>query len=331
MAAINWTQATETNSGTGVRPINLRQDSRQIIRLLELVFNQELRGSARHAIAQAVTPWERLTRGKPAVPGFVYELNHRVVGNVSLLESQTKGRYLIANVAVHPDYRRQGIAQQLMVALIKYTRKRRGQKLVLQVESENEGAVRLYSNLGFDCVGTTKQWRMNAYSLKSVHVPEPEDSYHPDRYGQFDIRPLRDGDSSAALQLDQKTFPSEMNWPDYPTETRYKTGLAQKINQFFTGQQRESWVVTDKNKHICAIGTLENRLGLPYLISLRVDPELTVPTERILFGKLVRRLRYMRPKRIHIHQLKSHASLESLILEAGFKHKRTLDTMVLDL
>ncbi|MEM7799588.1 MAG: GNAT family N-acetyltransferase [Chloroflexota bacterium] len=331
MAAINWTQITGEKEKSGVRPINLRHDSRQIIKLLELVFNQELRGSARHAISQSYGLWERLTHGKPAVPGFVYEHNGYVVGNVSLLESRTKGRYLIANVAVHPDFRRRGIAEKMMQSLVNYTRKRSGKKLVLQVEAENEGAIKLYANLGFGCIGTTKQWRMNAYNLKSVYVPQPNNRYSPDQFGSLRIRPLRDGDRRAALTLDRETFPLEMNWPDYPVEQLYSVGFLQRINHFFYGSQRETWVLADENDKLRGLGTIENRLGLPYLISMRIDPAWTVPGERILFGKLVRRLRYMRPKRIHVHQIKSHASLESLILEAGFKHKRTLDTMVLDL
>lgn len=306
----------------------MRRDSRQIINLLELVFNQELRGSARNAIAQPPQFWDFWTRGKPAVPGFVYQHNHMIVGNVSLLEAQSRGRYLIANVAVHPDYRRKGIARQMMRSLIQYTKKRSGKTLVLQVEASNQGAIDLYQALGFEKVGTLKQWHMNAYSLRKLTTPPPVSRYQPDHYERFHLRPLRNDDAAAVLRLDRSVFPLEMNWPEYPTLGTYKRGIRRWFTHAVNGQQHETWLAVGPENEIFGIGTIQNNLGQPYFLNLRLEEHSKAYVERILLGKLIRRLQFMRPKRIHISHLADNTSLENLIQEAGFKLKRTLDTMI---
>lgn len=47
--------------------------------------------------------------------GFVWEENGQIIGNLSLIPSTKGGRrvVVIANVAVHPDHRRRGIAHEL--------------------------------------------------------------------------------------------------------------------------------------------------------------------------------------------------------------------------
>jgi GNAT superfamily N-acetyltransferase len=60
-------------------------------------------------------------------PGFVNRVGSRVVGNISLYPGGRHpfwGRgWLIANVAVHPDYQRRGIARGLMDAALNQARK----------------------------------------------------------------------------------------------------------------------------------------------------------------------------------------------------------------
>ena len=56
--------------------------------------------------------------------------------------------YLIANVAVHPDFRRKGIGRQLTNRGIDYAQQK-GLAVWLQVREENLPAVDLYRSLGF--------------------------------------------------------------------------------------------------------------------------------------------------------------------------------------
>jgi ribosomal protein S18 acetylase RimI-like enzyme len=83
--------------------------------------------------------------------GFVWEEDGRIVGNLSLIPLTRRARlyYLIANVAVHPNYRRRGIGRQLTQAAIEHLRERGLETAWLQVREDNPGAHQLYRSLGF--------------------------------------------------------------------------------------------------------------------------------------------------------------------------------------
>ncbi len=53
------------------------------------------------------------------------------------------------HIAVHPDYRRQGIARRLLDALCEHARTRHIRKLTLRVLSTNTEAVHFYDKYGF--------------------------------------------------------------------------------------------------------------------------------------------------------------------------------------
>lgn len=74
-----------------------------------------------------------------------------MVGNTSLVPFRYRGRrlYLVANVAVHPDHRRQGIARILTERALAHARERRVSSVWLHVRDDNPGAIRLYTDLGF--------------------------------------------------------------------------------------------------------------------------------------------------------------------------------------
>lgn len=59
----------------------------------------------------------------------------------------------VMNVAVIPQYRRQGIAKLLIQSLIEQLQSKGVQKLSLEVRVSNEPAIALYNMLGFEQVG----------------------------------------------------------------------------------------------------------------------------------------------------------------------------------
>lgn len=65
------------------------------------------------------------------------------------------------NIAVHPDFRRRGIAQELVEALIRELSERGSHKLTLEVRVSNENAISLYKKLGFVQVGLRKNYYRN--------------------------------------------------------------------------------------------------------------------------------------------------------------------------
>jgi len=65
------------------------------------------------------------------------------------------------NIAVHPDYRRQGIGEKLVQALEEKLREQGSECLTLEVRASNEVAKALYYKLGFTEVGRRKNYYRN--------------------------------------------------------------------------------------------------------------------------------------------------------------------------
>ena len=65
------------------------------------------------------------------------------------------------NVAVHPDFRRQGIGERLILELIDQLENRGNHSLTLEVRASNVSAIALYRKLGFVQVGLRKNYYRN--------------------------------------------------------------------------------------------------------------------------------------------------------------------------
>ena len=78
---------------------------------------------------------------------------------VGYVGSQTVlGETDMMNVAVCPDYRRQGIAEGLILALIAALKARESHCLTLEVRDSNDSARALYEKLGFSEIGRRKNY-----------------------------------------------------------------------------------------------------------------------------------------------------------------------------
>lgn len=85
--------------------------------------------------------------------------DEKVVGYVG---SQTVlGETDMMNIAVHPDYRKQGVGKDLINALIEALKERNSHSLMLEVRSSNEPAKSLYLKMGFEVVGIRKNYYRN--------------------------------------------------------------------------------------------------------------------------------------------------------------------------
>lgn len=73
--------------------------------------------------------------------------------------SQTvMGEADMMNVAVHPDHRRQGVAEALVTALMQALRCADATILTLEVRISNEPAKAMYEKLGFQQIGCRKNY-----------------------------------------------------------------------------------------------------------------------------------------------------------------------------
>ena len=83
----------------------------------------------------------------------------RVVGYVG--SQSVLGETDMMNIAVAPDYRRQGIAEKLVTELISRLRQKGNHSLMLEVRVSNTSARQLYDKLGFEQVGLRKNYYRN--------------------------------------------------------------------------------------------------------------------------------------------------------------------------
>ncbi len=83
----------------------------------------------------------------------------RVAGYVG--SQSVMGESDMMNVAVHPDYRRQKIAEKLCLALVEALKEKGNHCLTLEVRASNTPAKALYEKLGFAQVGLRRNYYRN--------------------------------------------------------------------------------------------------------------------------------------------------------------------------
>ncbi|MGH2537670.1 MAG: GNAT family N-acetyltransferase [Candidatus Promineifilaceae bacterium] len=310
---------------SGPRPINARRDVGQVFRLLDLAFGPRLAagrwatGAGLSFKLEAPAGLGRRRPGRDIAPGFVWEEGGRVVANASLVEARLPGRFLVANVAVDPAYRRQGLGRALMEECLRHLQRRGAREVLLQVESDNEAGQRLYLGLGFVCLGNLGRWHTPADRLGSLPVP---------RTGLPDIRPLPAGAWRAALGLDTLSLRPELNWPVPPGKDKYGPGLVQRLDDFLNGRRRETWAVADLDgRQLAGLSSIFSLWGRPHLIELRVAPAWRGRLERPLLAKALRRLAYLRVGWLQISHPADDEITAALLREANFNLRRTLDVM----
>ncbi|MEZ4512792.1 MAG: GNAT family N-acetyltransferase [Chloroflexota bacterium] len=298
----------------------------QVVRLLEMVFGETLdaegqRMFAQMGNAQAPFLW-RWSQGLAQLsPGFVWEENGRIIGNVTLLPAQTPRRFLIANVAVHPDFRRRGMARGLMQAVLEAVDQRRGQTVLLQVVKDNYQAVNLYRSLGFVSVGSMIEWQAMASRLRELPLVD----------NRVETRPLRRPEWQEAYQLDLSCLHPDLNWPDPVRMDAYKTGWWRQLGNFLNGRQQETWTTSSSSGQLIGMATIASEWGRVHRLSVRVRPAWRGQLERPLIAKLIRRLRYLPRRNLRIDHPDQDENVNQLLEEANFTARRTLTHMRLDL
>lgn len=85
---------------------------------------------------------------------FVAETDNKVIGFIGTWIIVDESN--ITNVAVHPDFRKQGIASQLIEAMISYCKEHGCIAHTLEVRAGNTAAISLYEKHGFKPDGIRK-------------------------------------------------------------------------------------------------------------------------------------------------------------------------------
>ena len=140
---------------------------------LRVMTEQDLSELTIIEIATQFSPWSKEIFEKCLLLGsqaWVIEIEQRVIGFVLLFSKVNEGHIL--NLAVHPDYQRQGYGKLLMKKILAIAEEEALNKIYLEVRHSNRGAIALYKEMGFHPIGVRKNYYRNQDQYEDALVFE---------------------------------------------------------------------------------------------------------------------------------------------------------------
>jgi ribosomal protein S18 acetylase RimI-like enzyme len=263
---------TARQPASGLRPFQPRRDLAGVADLVEVCFAPTLDASGRAAIQEmrllsrtGPLLWllSRVNNAVPLMRGFVWIEQDRLVGNVSMAPAGYDHGWVIANVAVLPEYRRRGIARRLMQAALAWVDQRKG-FATLQVDIENDGARALYESLGFSTQRAFTRWR-RASTLRPALPPDPPL-----------IRRMRRDEAGSLYALAASVRPNEqggMGWLRPTRPDKFRPARIPELHLLLSGQRTDFWVAPGQGGAIDGALCIDSRIGgLVTLFDLLVHP-----------------------------------------------------------
>ncbi len=237
---------TAVSTAGHIRKLDLARDLSAVADLIELCFPLHLDPDGQTYVnemrkaAQNIRLMGWLANasdlGAATASGFVWEENDRIIGNLSLIPLQKEGRrvHLIANVAVHPEYRRGGIARKLTQYALSHLERQSASEVWLLVRDDNQPAIDLYCSLGFKAQAARTTWRIRPVDLKAKEITRGN--------GLKFRRRVRDDWPTQRGWLED-AYPHAIRW-NLPVKFRQFTpGFLQIFTNFMAGTYLKHWTV----------------------------------------------------------------------------------------
>jgi ribosomal protein S18 acetylase RimI-like enzyme len=264
--------STKIATSTHLRTLDPYRDLAAVADLIELCFADSMdRDGARYLQAmRAMAKTHRLFQFSSVgdewlnvpVSGYVWEEDQRLVGNLSLIPFRQQGKrnLLIANVAVHPDYRRRGIGRALTEQGIAEARRRGAPAVWLQVRAENDPAVELYRSLGFIERTRRTTWYSN-----------------PDFSPQTIPQQVWVGSRSSRIWVTQRLWLEQLHPDEYRWHLPLKIdclrpGIAGIFHGFMNAISVNQWVAW-QGEHLLGILACQSRIGYSSTLWLASTPQ----------------------------------------------------------
>jgi GNAT superfamily N-acetyltransferase len=301
-----------------LRPLNLHRDLNGVADLIEVCFSAQMDGDGREYLRRIretarhqTSVWSLFEADQINLPlnGLVWEEDGKVVGNLTLIPffRDRALNYLIANVAVHPDHRRKGIARHLTEKALEYVEEQGAYSAWLQVRDDNPPAINLYQSLAFQEKARRTLW-------------ECTDRFDPRPFNQ-NIRVQRRSDSEYDTQSRwlRAIYPPEVAWNIPIDFKRFQPGLWAGIMRFLGGQEVVHYSARFQNK---MIGFATWDAGSVYndYIWLAVPPEWDHGAIPALLDQMKREIVIRRPWQINYPAGRA----DDVFLEMGFVKQNTL-------
>jgi ribosomal protein S18 acetylase RimI-like enzyme len=258
----------------------------------------------------------RLTLPPAAYPmGFVWEQDGEVVGNASLMPVVGfPQRWVMANVAVKPSHRGQGIARELVEASIDLARRRRGHQIVLQVDESNQIATKMYIERHFSPLTTRTTWELRGVGTEGASRIDSSPMVRKRRPHEWDEQ----------WHLAQRLHPEGLIWPFPLFESFFRApGLAGRVGN----RSDRDWIWHESGRMRASLSARWSFEIDRWRLILMVEPEARGGVERHL---LTACLLDIGPTAKPLFLEYEHGPGEESIRELGFQPRRTLTWMGLD-
>jgi ribosomal protein S18 acetylase RimI-like enzyme len=320
----------QRNADEGIRPFLMQRDLAQLANLIEVAFSQ-LDQSGTPIVAEM----RRLARAGPllwlfgAAPtlfpplmgGYVWIADGQMVGNATLtLESGRRGLWSIGNVAVHPDFRGQGIAHKLIKAALQEASSRGAQFVILEVRTDNTAAQRLYRDLGFEVYDTRAELSLPA-RRRPRGLAQPS----------LPLRKRRPDDWQALYDLGRAATPARAQEVRPIPLHHYRMGMDLRFARWLDdllGRRRSDDCVLEENGQITALLQLTGQYRqAAHRLLITVHPESRGTVEDDLLAAGLYRLNRLPAREIASTVSLSHPEARRAFLKAGFQDVRLLDQM----
>jgi ribosomal-protein-alanine N-acetyltransferase len=316
----------------GLRRFDPGRDLAAVIRLLELGFSQELEPRDRRWLAELSslsTAGPLLSFASRVVPlggagftGFVWYQDSRLVGNVSLMRG-AGDVWLVANVVTALEYRRRGIAGQLMAAAIDAARARGARQLQLQVRHDNRPAQALYDRLGFWRLGT-------ATTLRLADAQAATRSMTPAR-GWSLVAWNRSGFARAGRVLERIGNAERGGPPDLIRSTQQRGSLLCWLDDLIQGRKSYRWAAVSGDEYRGVALVQAQSRSNPHHLALAVEPGWRGRVEATLVDVALMTLARHPPFEVEAEMDAGEVQAIAALTAAGFIPVRTLDRLALDL
>lgn len=322
----------------GLRPMNPFRDWGGVAQLMRVAFQSEASPSTLPffpdwPLWKWVSPLAGLVEWlgvetPEQMLGYVWEEAGQIVGNVTLgLSDARAGAWLLSNVAVHPAYRRRGIARALVDASIQMVRHYSGRYLLLQVQSDNWGARHLYEVTGFRTLEQTSEFYGANVAMAAPHPIPTAGGFTlapPERAQWMAVRALAAAHLPAELQAYRHSLAGLFNVPHQP-------GWPARVMDLSASVQRLNWCLL-RGQTVCGGMAARAQLGWgTHRVGVYVAPAYRGPAEDLLTAQAVQQLRRYASQRAQFVIPAGCAELADSLRRYGFQETRRLDLMALDL
>jgi ribosomal protein S18 acetylase RimI-like enzyme len=316
-----------------LRPLDVRRDLGGVADLVEQCFADTLDSDGQRYIQQmrslsrnpGTLNWIGSLSERTNLPlsGYVWEEDKRIVGNLTLIPYHLYQEpiLLVANVAVHPDYRRRGIAYRLTAKALDHARQRGIHKTWLHVREENEAAIRLYRSLGFQERARRTTWVCDPKAAPQQDQPAGRPANAP----LVSVGERRAQDWTKQQSWLRLLYPAEVTWHLSLRSAWLRPGLMGFLYRTFNDIHLRQWSAWRGDQ---LLGVLAWNATHSYTDSLwlAADAENEDEAARVLLRYARQQLSPKRPLSLDYPAL----HVPQAIKEAGFHIHQTLIWMSVD-